>query len=154
MVFDKGWNVLADKQVDLVIWPTASPQTAKPRARALNGKYYIVSSTYRNNSSLFEPTGMITAQTREIGSCFVQDIDLSYAILPWSEKLQKGRAFTEEFGDDVGYRYYHEEDTGIFWSNNPEITIADMCKQLNITERDFEIERSLKLFELAVGINK
>ena len=43
------------------IWPTQSPGTAHPALRALQNRYYIVSSTWRHNASVFEPTGKITA---------------------------------------------------------------------------------------------
>jgi hypothetical protein len=35
----------------------------------------------------------------------VQEIDLSYAILPWSTTLKNGQALRQAYGDKVGYRY-------------------------------------------------
>ena len=49
----------------------------------------------------------------------VQEIDLSYAILPWSMNLDSGKLFTKTFGDRVGFRCYEEECRGIFWPNVP-----------------------------------
>ncbi len=39
----------------------------------------------------------------------VQEIDLSYAILPRSMNLDNGRLFTKTFGDKVGFRYHEKE---------------------------------------------
>ncbi len=39
----------------------------------------------------------------------VQEIDLSYAILPRSMNLDNGKLFTKTFGDKVGFRYYEKE---------------------------------------------
>jgi hypothetical protein len=58
----------------------------------------------------------------------VQEIDLSYTILPWSMNLDSGKLFTKTFGDKVGFRYYEDECRGIFWSNDPHRTIHQMRK--------------------------
>ena len=60
--YDDGWAELGKKGARLVIWPTASPATARPSSLALREGYFILSSTWRNNASLFEPTGMVAAQ--------------------------------------------------------------------------------------------
>jgi hypothetical protein len=46
------------------VWTTQSPQTTHPAARAMQHRYYIVSCNWRNNSTIFEPTGKIVAQIR------------------------------------------------------------------------------------------
>ena len=53
--------------------------------------------------AIFEPTGRITAQIREPAHVLVQQIDLSYAILPWSSQLHNGAALREKYGDKAGY---------------------------------------------------
>jgi predicted amidohydrolase len=156
MEFDDGWKELARKGAELVAWPTQSPQTCQPAARAKQNHYYIVSSTWRNNASVFEPTGKIVAQVKwppsdkKVASAnlvapennvLVQEIDLSYAILPWSSTLRHGDAMKEAFGDKVGYRYYEDEDRGMFWSNDPHRTIRQMLRSLGLTEEQEELER-------------
>ena len=132
MSFETGWDELARQGADLVVWPTQSPQTGAPAARARKHGFYIVSSTWRNNASIFEPTGKITAQVRPPQSILVQELDLSYVVLPWSSELENGRAFTKRYGNRVGYRYYEDEDLGIFWSNDPHQTIGQMARELGI----------------------
>ncbi|HOQ62308.1 MAG TPA: carbon-nitrogen hydrolase family protein, partial [Vicinamibacterales bacterium] len=81
--YDDGWAALAKQGAELVVWPTQSPQTIQPAARALTHGYYIVSSTWRNNASLFDPTGAVIAQiTKPEERVLVERIDLSYALLP------------------------------------------------------------------------
>jgi predicted amidohydrolase len=87
--FDRGWEELARKGADLVAWPTQSPQTATPAFRAKQYGYYVVSSTWRNNASIFEPTGRIVSQIKPTDKVLVQELDLSYAILPWSPTLKR-----------------------------------------------------------------
>ena len=79
----------------------------------------------------------------------VQELDLSYAILPWSSKLKNGKALAEKYGDKVGYRYYEDEDRGLFWSNDPHMTIGQMCRSIGLSEAASEVNRIKVLFKKA-----
>jgi predicted amidohydrolase len=149
MEYDYGWDQLARKGAELVAWPTQSPQTAQPAFRAMQHRYYIVSSTWRNNASIFEPTGRITAQIKPPEQVLVQEIDLSYALLPWSKELRNGEALREKYGDKVGFRYYEDEDRGIFWSNDPSVTIGQMVRSIGVAEEEDEFLRIQRLFHKA-----
>ena len=147
--YDYGWEQLARKGAELVAWPTQSPQTAQPAFRAMRHRYYVVSSTWRNNAAIFEPTGRITAQIKPPEQVLVKEIDLSYALLPWSRELRNGEALQEKYGDKVGFRYYEDEDRGIFWSNDPSLTIGQMLRSIGVTEEEEEFRRIEKLYEKA-----
>ncbi len=149
MEYDYGWEQLAREGAQLVAWPTQSPQTAQPAFRAKQHRYYIVSSTWRNNASIFEPTGRITSQVKPPEQVLVQEIDLSYALLPWSGKLRNGEALREKYGDRIGFRYYEAEDCGIFWSNDPSTTIGQMVRSIGVTEEEDELQRIQKLYHKA-----
>jgi len=149
MEYDYGWEELARKGAELVAWPTQSPQTAEPAFRAKQNRFYIVSSTWRNNASIFEPTGRITSQVKPPEQVLVQEIDLSYALLPWSGKLRNGEALREKYGERVGFRYYEAEDCGIFWSNDPSTTIGQMVRSIGVAEEEDELQRIQKLYHKA-----
>jgi predicted amidohydrolase len=153
MEFDYGWSELARKGAELVVWPTQSPQTAHPAFRAMQNRYYIVSSTWRDNASFFEPTGKIVAQIREPAHVLVEQIDLSYAILPWSSRLRNGAALRAKYGDKVGFHYYADEDCGIFWSNDANTSIGEMTRSLGLDDVQDELHRIRKLFDQA-GVPK
>ena len=155
MEFDYGWRELARQGAEIIAWPTQSPQTSQPAARAKQNHCYIVSSTWRNNASVFEPTGKIVSQVKwpasektvEAGNLvapedniLVQEIDLSYAILPWSSALKNGEGLKTMYGDKVGYRYYEDEDCGMFWSNDPHMTIRHMLRSLGLMEQQEEYQ--------------
>jgi predicted amidohydrolase len=147
MDFDAGWKELARKGADLVAWPTQSPQTSQPACRARSNRYYIVSSTWRNNASIFEPTGKIVAQIRAPEQTLVQELDLSYAILPWSTELANGAAFKRKYGDKAGFRYYEDEDLGIFWSNDPKVPVRQMVLGIKTLEVEEEWPRARRYFD-------
>jgi predicted amidohydrolase/acetyl esterase/lipase len=137
--YPEGWRRLAEQGAELVLFPTQSPQLTRPGMYAANHEYWVVSSTFRNNASVFEPgTGLVDAQIHEPNRSLVHEIDLSYIVLPWSSRLRNGQAFREAFGDRVGYRYSESEDRGIFWSNDPGRSIGQMARSLGLVETPAE----------------
>lgn len=151
MVYDDGWAELARKGAEVVVWPSASPAKAQPASRARQNGYYLISSTFRDNSTFFEPTGMVAAQVRPPDRVLVQEIDLSYAVLPWSSDLGNGQAFKEKYGDRAGFRYYEAEDLGIFWSNDPTTPIHQMVRELGLAEIGPDVERNRQIQDSARG---
>ncbi len=140
--FDDGWSALKTHGAELVIWSTQSPQTARPAALALRERYFIVSSTWRNNLCLFEPTGMVAARVDEPEDMLIQEIDLSYVILPWSGKLRNGAYLQERYGNKIGFRYYESEDCGVFWSNDESKSIEEIAEEAELEPINEMIERS------------
>ena len=149
--FGGGWAELARRGAELIAWPTQSPQTSQPAFRARDHRCYIVSSTWRHNASIFEPTGKIAAQIKPPQSVLVHELDLSYALLPWSAKLQNGEALRKAYGDKVGFHYYEDEDCGIFWSNDPKITIGQMVRSIGVLDLEEEMAR-VRQFYRAAGV--
>ena len=153
MEFGEGWAELARRGAELIAWPTQSPQTSQPASRAREQRCYIVSSTWRHNASIFEPTGKIVAQIKPPQSILVHELDLSYALLPWSSKLRNGEALRQAYGDKVGFRYYEDEDCGIFWSNDPKMTIGEMVRSIGVLELEEEMAR-VRQFYRAAGVRR
>jgi predicted amidohydrolase len=151
MNFADGWAELTRRGAELIAWPTQSPQTSQPAFRARQQRCYIVSSTWRHNASIFEPTGKIAAQITPPQSILVEELDLSYAILPWSSKLRNGEALKQAYGAKVGFRYYEDEDLGIFWSNDPGITVGEMVRSIGVLEIEEEMAQVRKFYRKARG---
>ena len=125
MEFDYGWNELARKGAELIAWPTQSPQTSQPAFRAMQNRCYIISSTWRNNASVFEPTGKIPAQVHATESYAGPRTrsQLRHSAVA-SPSFRTGEALRKKYGDKVGFRYYEDEDCGIFWSNDAHILLS------------------------------
>jgi predicted amidohydrolase len=173
MNFNSGWRELARKGAEIVAWPSQTPKRAWPASRAIEGHYYIVSSTWRTDAAVFSPIGKIVSQVvwkpsmggttqnvygrlldngrRLDNNTLVQEIDLSYAILPWSSTLDNGKLFARTFGDKAGFRYYEDEDRGIFWSNDPGMTIHQMAEKLSQTEEQVDTQHDREVY-LSAGV--
>jgi predicted amidohydrolase len=149
IVFDDGWQALADQGAEIVVWPSQSPATVQPAARAARHRYFIVSSCWRDNSTIYEPTGFIAARTENAGQALIHEIDLSYAVLGWSAELREGKALRAKYGDRVGYHYEPREDLGMFWSKDPQTTIGTMIRSLGLEEIDAQIVRNRRLQDAA-----
>ena len=63
----------------------------------------IVSSAWRNNATVHEPTGMPAARAEPPAGVRVHTLDLSFAVLGWSAFLKNGEALRGRFGDRVGF---------------------------------------------------
>jgi predicted amidohydrolase len=145
--FDEGWEALGRKGAELVIWPTQSPGQIKPAFRAMRNDYYVLTSTWRNNASLLDPTGHRIREITGDDGVFVEQIDLDYVLLTWQPTLRDGKIFTEKYGDRVGYRYSRAEDSGIFWSNDPEIPVLEMVRELNLELPSHLLRRNRRLHD-------
>jgi predicted amidohydrolase len=151
IVFDDGWQALADKGAEIIVWPSQSPATALPAARAGRHRYFIVSSCWRNNATFYEPTGLVAAQVETPGKVLVHELDLSYAVLGWSQRLREGKGLSEKYGERVGCHYEPREDLGMFWSNDPQTSIGAMIESLGLEEIDAQIVRNRRLQDAARG---
>jgi predicted amidohydrolase len=143
--FDEGWEVLDRKGAELVIWSTQSPGQIRPALRARLNDYFVLTSTWRNNASLLDPTGHIIREIRGGDGVFVEKIDLDYVLLSWQQQLKNGKAFEEKYGERAGYRYSEAEDGGIFWSNDPDKPVMEMVRELDLELPADSIERNRKL---------
>ena len=49
------------------------------------------------------------------------------------------------FGERVGYRYSESEDCGIFWSNDPDVSIRQMIRQADLKDvlQTMELNRGM-----------
>lgn len=143
---DAAWQQLEDKNVDLVAWCTASPQTIMPQKRAIDHGYWIISSSMRNNASFIQPhTGMIHVQSTRHNDVLVEEIDLNCLRLFWMPGLNNGKIFSDRYGNKAGFHYSEREDCGLFWSNDPKISIRQMARELGLLERAERVERSAEL---------
>ncbi|HYV31878.1 MAG TPA: hypothetical protein VEO53_12345, partial [Candidatus Binatia bacterium] len=52
-------------------------------------------------------------------------------------------------GDKVGFHYYEDEDCGIFWSNDPKITIGEMVRAIGVLELEDEMARVREFYRKA-----
>ena len=142
-------RIVANAGAEIVAWPSASPpRPCRRHARGRN-RYFIVSSTWRDNATIFEPTGLVAAQVRGSNRILVHELDLSFAILGWSSGLREGEALREKYGSRVGLHYEGSEDMGLFWSKDPTTPIGAMARSIGGEKLDAQLERNRRLQKAA-----
>jgi predicted amidohydrolase len=151
MWYDGGWETLARKGAEIVVWSTQSPQILGAQCRSHKHHYYLLTSTWRNNATLVDPTGAVIAQTTTRPSVLVEQIDLSYVLVGWQVKLENGKALADKYGKAVGFRYSEAEDGGIFWSNDPKIPVMRMVRELGLELPSDCVTRNRRLQDEARG---
>lgn len=150
IVYPDGWQALASLGAEIISWPSASPATILPAARAASHRYYVVAGARRDNATVYEPTGLAAARVEGPSrSVLVHEVDLSFVVLGWSSFLRNGAALTERFGDRVGYHYSSREDIGLFWSNDNTTSIDTFIAEIGGESIDSQIDRNAKLQRLA-----
>ena len=150
--FAAGWDALGRAGAEIVAWPTASPATVLPATRAHEHRYFVVSCPWRDNATIYEPTGMVAARIVPPEHVLVHEIDLSYAIVGWSSFLHHGQALRDKFGEKVGFHYSAREDMGLFWSNDPVTPIGAMIRSIGGELLDDQVERNRQLYSKASAI--
>jgi hypothetical protein len=140
MSHEEGWQALAKAGAELVALPSASPQTVRPASYAQRFRYWVVSSTPRDNISIYDPVGL-TAARREEPGVLIHRFDLSTAVVHWNQRIEEGRAFTRAFPARGGFRWSPREDTGLFWSDDPAMTVGAMLRQLQVETMDAQVAR-------------
>jgi hypothetical protein len=63
--------------------------------------------------------------------------------------LQQGEALRNKYGDRVGFHYYLDEDCGLFWSNDPGLTIGQMMRSVGVADAEDELKRVRQLYRKA-----
>lgn len=152
MLYDDGWELLAEKGAELVVWASVSPRVFGAGLRAAQHGYWVVTATVRDNASILEPvTGNVAAQVRPPGNLVVHELDLSWYYSHWTPAMHRGSALTQAFGDRVGVHYVDEEDCGLFWSNDPERSIGEMLEAVGVDPDYDQVEHCRRLQEAARG---
>lgn len=140
---EDGWAALGANGAELVAFPSMSPQTIPLASYARRYRYWIVSANPRDNVTVFNPIGLPDAQETKPG-VLVHRFDLVSAAIHWNPQVEDGKLFQRRFGDRVGYSWSTREDTGLFWSNDPKVSIGAMMKELGQEQMDAQVERIRK----------
>ncbi|GAA5006717.1 carbon-nitrogen hydrolase family protein [Actinopolymorpha pittospori] len=143
VVYDDGWAALAARGAEIVAFSSASPATIRTAAHAARHRYFVVSSTPRDNATVYEPTGLVAARIEQHGEVLVHELDLSHVLLGWSPTLRDGAALREKYGERVGFHYDDREDIGLFWSNDPTTSVEAMVRSIGVEPIDAQIARNL-----------
>lgn len=138
VMFPDGWQALAKKGAEIVAFPSETSVTSGPAMYALQHRFYIVSAVPKYHAAVYNPVGMIEAEATDEG-VMVHQIDLAYAV---AGPADQGVGLKAKYGDKLGANYYVGENVGIYWSNDPTMTIGQMLSGQDCPDPRDEAEES------------
>ncbi len=138
--FPEVWQRLADQGAELIAWSSAYSAGNSLRAHAINHHFYIVTSTYYPDCSVFDITGEETLYEKG-GNLNVTrtTIDLDRGIYHQNFNMDKRDRLLKEHGDDVFQeKWLDREQWFVLRAKRPGISARELAKRYGMEElRDY-----------------
>jgi beta-ureidopropionase len=144
--FDVNWHAqwrrLKEKGANIIFFPSAYPAARQVKTHAWLNQCFIVSSTMTRPSSIFDISGDIIATTGKYRRW-------AGAVLPVGKKLfeidfhiGKMRKIKQKYGSKVSIQWYHDDDLVSLASLDPDLTVADLIDEFELTPHPAYIQRA------------
>lgn len=144
--FDVNWHAqwrrLKEKGADIIFFPSAFPAARQLKTLAWLNQCFIVSSTKTRASSIFDISGDIIETTGKYRHW-------AGAVLPVGKKLfeidfhiSKIRKIEQKYGSKVSIQWYHDDDLVSLASLDPDLTVADLIDEFELTPHPAYIQRA------------
>lgn len=142
--FPELWRRLADRQAEIVVWPSAYCAGSALQAHAINHHYYIVTSTWRNQSLVYDITGeQLVSSKREGINVTRATLDLDRRVYHENYNWSKAQQMLKEHPEDVALdKYLDMEQWFVLRAKRPEVSVLSLAKQYGLEEHRDYIRRS------------
>lgn len=132
------WQALADKDAELVVWPSAYDGGFPLQAYAWLHQYYVVSSVRTEHSRIIDITGTILASTSRWHSFATETIDLEKELFHIDDQADKIFRIQLELGHRVSIKAMTEEHFFTLESHDPAWTVARIKSEFGLESfRDY-----------------
>ncbi|WP_439482787.1 carbon-nitrogen hydrolase family protein [Cyclobacterium plantarum] len=137
VMWDDGWKKLKDKGAEIVFWPSAYGGGQSLKAKALQHRYVLATSTRKGSSKLWDIEGSELAQTGFWEkNWYCAPVNLEKAFLHTWPFVQHFNEIKEKYGRKIRITNFHEEEWSVIESLSPEILIAYILKEFNLKTYD------------------
>ncbi|NLW51362.1 MAG: carbon-nitrogen hydrolase family protein [Candidatus Brocadiaceae bacterium] len=124
VVFEEGWEALAAREAELVMFTSAAPSSSLLVSHAYRYQYYIAGSIMRPPSFIVDPLGCVVAQSLENRQVAVARVDLDYRVLPSRYLWEREAQVKEKYGDAIRWNWHSAESGCLMTSTDPEMPIG------------------------------
>lgn len=142
--FPEVWRRLADQGAELVIWPSEYSAGRSLQAHAINHHYYIVASTQRVDSIVYDITGerLLYEQSKHINVSRIT-LDLDRGIYHTNFNLLKRDKLLKEHAQDVAQEEWMElEQWFVLKAKKPGVSARELASQYGMEDLRQYIDRS------------
>jgi predicted amidohydrolase len=142
--FPEFWRRLADRNAELVVWPSAYSAGSALQAHAINHHYYIVTSTWHSHCLVYDITGELLVNSKRNGVNITRvSLDLDRRVYHENYNWSKAQKILKDLPDDVALdRFLDFEQWFVLRANRPGVNILSIAEKYGLEDhRDF-IKRS------------
>ena len=138
--FPEVWKHLADQGVELVIWPSAYSAGTTLQAHALNYNFYIVTSTWKGDCTVYDITGkeILYEKSEGINASRIT-LDLDRGIYHENFNLEKRDRMLKDYKGSLDQELHMErEEWFVLKASRPGISVRETAHKYRMEElRDY-----------------
>jgi predicted amidohydrolase len=144
--FDVNWHAqwrrLKEKGADIIFFASAYPAARQIKTLAWLNQCFIVSSTMTRPSSIFDISGDIIATTGKYRRWAGAELPVGKRLFEIDFHIGKMRKIKQKYGPKVSIQWYHDDDLVSLASLDPELTVADLIDEFELTPHPDYIQRA------------
>jgi predicted amidohydrolase len=126
------WQKLKQEGAQIIFWPSNYPAARQLSALALTNEVYIVSSTNRGPSSIYDITGVALASTGEHQEWVGTSLPLGKRLFETDRNAEIVPAIERDYGSKVEVVWYHDSDWITIASLDPQLTTDDLIAKYGL----------------------
>ncbi len=136
------WRQLKEKGADIIFFPSAYPAARQLKTLAWLNQYFIVSSTQARKSSIYDITGEIIETTGQYRHWAGAVLPIGKRLFEIDFHVSKMRKIEQKYGSKVSIQWYHDDDLVSLASLDPDLTVADLIDEFELTPHTDYIQRA------------
>jgi predicted amidohydrolase len=138
------WKQLKEKGADIIFFASAYPAARQLKTHAWLNQCFIVSSTITRASSIYDITGEVIETTGKFRQWAGAVLPLGKRLFEIDFHVSKMRKIKQKYGSKVSIQWYHDDDLVSLASLDPELTVANIIDEFELTPHPAYILRAQK----------
>ena len=144
--FDVNWHTqwrrLKEQGAQIIFFPSAYPAERQIRALAWLNQSFVVTSTKKRASSIFDITGEVIDATGKFRHWTAAELPLGKRLFETDFHVAKMRQIEAKYGHKVRVTWYQNDDLVSLASLAPDLTVEDLIREFDLTLHTAYIKRA------------
>jgi beta-ureidopropionase len=136
------WKQLKKKGAKIIFFASAYPAARQLKTLAWLNQCFIVSSTQTRPSSIYDITGEIIETTGKYRHWAGAELPVGKRLFEIDFHVSKMRKIEQKYGSKVSIQWYHDDDLVSLASLDPDLTVADLIDEFELTPHPAYIQRA------------
>ena len=131
-----NWKRLKAKGAKMIFFPAAYPAARQIGALVLMNQCYVVSSTQRGPSNIYDITGCVLASSGHYQHWAAAALPLGKRLFEVDFHIEKMRQIETKYGSKVQITWLHDDDWVTLASLDRDLTVEDLIAEFSLTPLD------------------